>query len=141
MKKLFTLGLLLVSASVFAQKLDASKVPATVKSTFTKNFPKITDAKWEKEHGSYEANFTDNGKKMSATFDEKGTWMETETKIGIAELPKGIIEYVAGNYNKEKIKGAARLNMADGATNYEAEIKGKDLIFDDKGKFIKESKD
>jgi hypothetical protein len=78
---------------------------------------------------------------MSATFDAKGTWLETESKIEISALPAGISAYVEKNYNKQKIKGAAKLKMPDGATNYEAEIKGKDLIFDANGKFIKESKD
>lgn len=141
MKKLFIICLMIACQQVFAQKIDASKVPASVKSAFSKNFPKITDIKWEKENGNYEANFSDNGKKMSATFDEKGTWLETESKIEISELPSGVAAYVEKNYKGQKIKGAAKLNMPGGATNYEAEVKGKDLIFDANGKFIKETKD
>jgi hypothetical protein len=141
MKRMFVMGLLLVSVPAFAQKIDAAKVPVAVKSTFSKNFPKVTSAKWEKENGNFEANFSENGKKMSATFDDKGNWMETESKVEVSELPNGVAAYVAKNYNGQKIKGAAKLNMANGATNYEAEVKGKDIIFDGNGKFIKESKD
>jgi hypothetical protein len=36
---------------------------------------------------------------------------------------------------------AARITKANGETNYEAEIKGKDVVFDAKGKFLKEEKD
>lgn len=141
MKKLFIICLIFVSLQAIAQKIDASKVPALVKSAFSKNFPKIMDIKWEKENGNYEANFKDNGKKMSATFDEKGAWMETESKIEISELPSGVSTYVEKNYHGQNIQGAAKLKMPGGTTNYEAEIKGKDLIFDANGKFIKESKD
>ena len=78
---------------------------------------------------------------MSATFDEKGTWLETESKIEINELPSGVVAYVEKNYKGQKIKEAAKLKLPGGVTNYEAEIKGKDLVFDASGKFIKESKD
>jgi hypothetical protein len=56
-------------------------------------------------------------------------------------LPASIADYVAKNYKGEKIKEAAKLKMANGDINYEAEVKGMDLIFDANGKFIKSVKD
>ncbi len=141
MKNYIAICFALATMPAFGQKVNASKVPATAKTYFSKNFPTVTNAKWEIENGSYEANFKEKGNKMSATFDNNGNWMETESKIKVSELPKSVIDYVAKNYADQKIKGAAKLTMAKGVTNYEAEIKGKDLIFDSKGGFIKEIKD
>lgn len=141
MKKMIVIGLMLASMPAFAQKLDVSKVPASVMAAFNKNFSGINDAKWEKEKGNYEANFKQNGQKMSALFDANGGWLETETDIAINTLPAAVTEYIAKNYKGEKIKEAAKLKMANGDDNYEAEVKGLDLIFDAKGKFIKSVKD
>ena len=135
------IALLLASVSVFAQKMDASKIPASVLATFSKHFPGIKEVKWEKEKGNYEANFKQNSQKMSAIFDANGAWLETETSIDINALPAGAKEYIAQNYKGDKIKEAAKLKMASGADNYEAEVKGMDLIFDANGKFIKKMKD
>jgi hypothetical protein len=35
------------------------------------------------------------------------------------------------------IKEAARITDANGKTTYEAEVRGKDLIFDEKGNYLK----
>lgn len=125
----------------FGQKIASSKVPSAVQSAFSKAFTGIADAKWEKEKGNYEANFKQNGQKMSALFDANGAWLETETDIAINTLPATVVDYVNKNYKGEKIKEAAKLKMANGDNNYEAEVKGTDLIFDANGKFIKKVKD
>jgi len=138
---MIVIGLMFVGITAFGQKIDASKVPSSVQSAFNKNFPDIKDAKWEKEKGNYEANFKQNGQKMSALFDANGTWLETETDIAITALPKAATDYIEKNCKGEKIKEAAKLKMANGDNNYEAEVKGMDLIFDANGKFIKKVKD
>ena len=141
MKKMLTIGLMLVSIATLAQKIDGSKVPSSVKKTFTENFAGATDVKWEKENGNYEANFKQNNQKQSATFAPSGTWMETEQGIEISALPAAATAYIAKNYKGDKIKEAAKLKMANGETHYEAEVKGMDVIFDEKGGFIKTQKD
>ena len=141
MKKLVLAGLMLITASVFAQKIDVSKVPAIVKKSFDKAFPSVKASKWEIEKKDYEANFTQNGKKMSALFSADGKWLETETDINVSALPATITKYLAANYKAEKVKEAAMIEKADGSTNYEAEVKGQDLIFDKGGNFIKAVKD
>jgi hypothetical protein len=141
MKKMILVGLVFAGVTAFGQKIDASKVPTAAQSAFSKNFPGVKDVKWEKEKGNYEANFKQNGQKMSALFDANGAWLETETDIAINTLPIAVTDYVAKNYKGEKIKEAAKLKMANGDNNYEAEVKGMDLIFDANGKFIKSVKD
>src|SRR5206468_966913 len=88
----------------------AQNVPETVKNAFAKSFPNTTVKKWDKEDSNYEANFTKDGKSMSATFDANGTWMETETDIKISELPAAVTDYVKSNYKGATIKEAAVLS-------------------------------
>ena len=141
MKKMFFVGLVLVTTPAFAQKLDASKVPAPVKKAFTENFAGATAIIWEKENGNYEAGFKQNNQNKSATFAPDGAWMETEQSIEISNLPSSVMAYLAKNYKGEKIKEAAKLKLANGEIHYEAEVKGLDIIFDEKGNFIKTQKD
>ena len=124
-----------------ALNCKAQSVPAEAKAAFAKNFPGATVKKWDKEDGNYEANFTKDGKTMSATFDAQGTWVETETDIKVSELPAAVSDYVKTNYKGASIKEAAVISNPTSKKIYEAEVKGKDLLFDENGKFIKEEKD
>ena len=128
-----------LAGPVVAQKLIAGKVPAEVKESFKKEFPAVTDVKWEMEKKSvYEASFKMDGKSMSANFSEKGEWQETETDVKVAELPKAATDYIAQHYKGAKIREAAMIKKPGGITRYEAEVNGKDLIFDEKGNFVAE---
>ena len=121
-----------------SQKIDASKVPAPVKESFAKLFSGATP-KWEKEEdGKYEAGFKHNGQEASALFEANGTMTESEIEIAITELPAGVKEYIKTHYNVAGIKDAAKITPASGKVEYEAAIKGKDIIFDINGNFIKE---
>ena len=64
-----------------------TNVPFAVQSSFTKLFPGIAVKKWDKEEGKYEANFTKEGKQMSAVFDANGNLEETETVIAVMIYP------------------------------------------------------
>ncbi|MDQ6844112.1 MAG: PepSY-like domain-containing protein [Bacteroidota bacterium] len=129
-----------ITLSACAQKMDASKVPSAIKTSFAKDYPGISP-KWEKEVPNYEANFKMNGKTMSALYDAKGARQESETDIKVADLPASVKDYIAQNYKGEKIKEAAIITKANGEVNYEAEVKGMDVLFTKEGKFIKTAKD
>lgn len=136
MKRVFVAVALLTTVSCIAQ--DA---PAAVQRAFSKNFPGTTVKKWDKEDGKYEANFTKDGKTMSATFDAAGALEETETDIKVAELPSSVTNYIKTNYKGASIKEAAMITNGKGEKMYEAAVKGKDLLFDMQGKFLKEEED
>ena len=141
--KTLILGAILVwvvTTSATAQKLVASKVPAAVKAAFTKRYPGIA-AKWEKEDGLFEASFKQNGLSISALYEANGTQKETETEIKMKELPAPALSYVKEHYKGKAIKESAKITKADGTITYEAEVSGKDVIFDMNGKFLKEVKD
>lgn len=97
--------------------------------------------KWEKEAANYEVNFVQGGHEMSALFNSAGTLEETEMEIKAAQLPASVTSYVQQHYKGSKIKEAAKITKGNGEVNYEAEVKGMDVLFDASGKFLKEVKE
>lgn len=135
MKRMFVAVAMLATVNCMAQ--DA---PSVVKSAFAKSFPGASVKKWDKEDGKYEANFSKGGKMMSATFAADGTLEETETDIKVSELPSSVIEYIKAHYKNAVVKEAAMIIRGNDKM-YEAEVKGRDLLFDMQGKFLKEEED
>lgn len=111
--------------------------PAAVKATIARLYPTVKNVKFDKENGDYEAGFKHNGKSMSVVLDAKGTVKETETEISISALPAAVRDYVAKQMPGKKIKEAAEIVDANGTKKYEAEVGGKDLMFDTSGKPLK----
>lgn len=112
-------------------------VPAAAKATVARLYPGVKTVKWEKEDGNYEAGLTHNGKELSLVIDAKGNVLETETTIMVSALPASVRDYVAKHHAGKKIKEAAEIVDAKGKKTYEAEVGGKDLMFDANGQFIK----
>lgn len=146
MKKIVLTGGLIVSlaACSSAQKNEPKKekkdaaIPAVVEAAFKKHYPNIIDADWEKEAANYEVSFEVNKAETSVVIDPSGQILETETEVAVNTLPQNIRDYVAVHYKGQKIKEAAKIVLADGSIQYEAEVGKKDLIFDTNGTFIKE---
>jgi hypothetical protein len=139
MKKVFVLvaGLTGLTIGANAQKLGMAKVPAAVKSAFAKAHADVKTASWEKEKSDYEVVFKVDGKEISENYSAKGMLVESETGIKPAELPKEVTAYISSHYKGAKIKEAAKITDARGVVTYEAEVNGKDLIFDVKGNPVK----
>lgn len=137
MKKLILIALTLVSAMANAQTISATKVPATVKAYFAKAHPSVK-AKWELENGLYEASFTVNKLQLSELYTKTGALAEREAAISISELPSPVLPYIKSHYKATAVKAASRITKGSGEVNYEAAIKGKDLIFNSTGAFLKE---
>lgn len=141
LNKVIIMKATIVAVMAFASlQCKAQETPAVVTSSFSKNFPGVTVKEWDKEDNEYEANFTKDGKKMSASFTADGKLQETETDIKVTELPSSVTKYITANYNGATIKEAALIEK-DGSKMYEAEVKGKDLLFNVDGKFLKEEED
>jgi uncharacterized membrane protein YkoI len=138
---LMTVAAMCAASCSNAQKLQEKDVPAAITTAFKKQYPEATHAKWEKEDGNVEVEFELKGTECSVLMDAAGNILETEIEISMDALPVGAKEYVSKNYEGQKITETAKITDAQGTTTYEAEIKGKDLIFDSNGNFIKEVKD
>ncbi|MFT3737553.1 MAG: PepSY-like domain-containing protein [Breznakibacter sp.] len=142
MKKLVFLLAALASVSFAnAQKVSEKEVPAAVKSALQKSHPNAKELKWEKEKGNYEAGFEVTETDYSVLIDASGNILETEVEIKIDEFPANAKAYAAKHYAGQKIKEAAKITDSKGVVTYEIEVKGKDLIFDNTGKFLKEVED
>lgn len=140
MKKLIILPALFFSFSCAAQKeqkVKESEVPAAVKSAVTAKYPGAEVEHWTLEDGNYEAEFDVNELEMSMLVKTDGSVLETETEIKVSELPQSVQDYCAKNFAGKKIKEASKIEAADGTMTYEAEIDGKDQIFDANGNFLK----
>lgn len=145
MKKYFLTTLVAFAAGagvLFAQDLKAKDVPEAVKAAFAKKYPSATKVSWEKEDGNYEANWGGkSGEDNAAQFSPAGSFVEYAMAMQANQLPGTVTSYVKAHYSGMAIKEAAKVSDAAGTVTYEAEIKGKELIFDASGTFIKEKKE
>ena len=143
MKKLLLMSAcaVLFCFSVNAQKMNAAKVPAVVKASFAKQFPTAADVKWEKEGKTYEVALKYNGQNITVSLDGKGTIVETEFGIKSIDLPAPALKYVSDNFKGKPILSADKITAGSKIT-YEVVVqKGKALMFDEKGTYIKKEND
>jgi hypothetical protein len=130
---------IILTANAAAQDLKEKDVPATVKAAFFKKYPSEKKVSWEKEKGNYEANWGGkSGEDSSALFTLSASFVKIAVAMQVNQLPAAVAVYVNKHYGAAKIKGAASVTDAAGKHLFEAEIKGKDLIFNEKGVFVKE---
>lgn len=120
---------IIISTGAFAQKISAEKVPASVKQAFDKAYPTAKATKWDKEGNDFEASFEQGKEELSVVFDGKGNVMEVEKEIAFSALPAPVQAALKG----KKVKETAVITKG-GKTFYEAEVGGKDLMFDAQGK-------
>lgn len=131
-------GGILAAAKVSAQKVSSNKVPAVVIAGLAKKYPGASKVTWEKEKGNFEANWGGkSGEDMSVQFTPAGDFIEEVHAIQPALLPSGVNSYVKLHYKNAKITEAGKVTDAAGKTSYEAEVKGKDILFDESGNFVK----
>ncbi|GAC1526647.1 MAG: hypothetical protein NVS3B15_02790 [Sediminibacterium sp.] len=142
MKKTMLLSMLLmvaVTVSLLAQDLKEKDIPQVVKTSFAKKYPDVKKANWEKEKGNFEANWGGkSGEDHSAVFTPAGSFVEIVDVIPVDHLPASVASYVKKHYKGARITEAGKVTDAAGKHMFEAEIHGKDLIFDEKGVFIRQ---
>lgn len=139
MKKIIGLAIFVLALNTScSEKIKESEIPKAILDSFNANFKKTKVETWDNEKdGGYEAEFDYNGVETSATFNSEGKLMETEQEIEKSALPTEITEYVLKNYSGKEIEEVAKITTSEGAVMYEVEIDKKDLMFDDKGNFVK----
>ena len=142
MKKTVLPAILLCCMAVsqtMAQRVSSSAVPAAVKSALLQRYPQAAGVNWEKEKGNYEANWGGASKEdNSVVFTPAGTFVEVVKAIPVGQLPSAVATYVKNHYSGAKITEAGLVTDAAGHISYEAEVHGKDLVFDEKGNFLKQ---
>jgi len=139
-KSIIMMVILMASLASFAQKTKEQNVPQVIKNAFLQKFPKAKEVKWDKEGNNFEASFDLNDVDNSVLFNKEGKIVETEIEIKVNQLPKNARQYLNNNYKNQKVKEAAKIVTEKGTTIFEAEIKGKDLFFDENGNLINRDK-
>jgi hypothetical protein len=135
---LIGIGLSLSATGAFSQHVPSGQVPAAVKSALMAKYPGAKDVTWEKEKGKFEANWGGASKEdNSVLFAPDGSFVEMVVASQVSSLPPAILAYVKEHYPSSKITEAGKITWPGGKTGYEAEVKGKDLVFDELGNFIK----
>ncbi len=140
MKRLMMFSVLTISISISAcaQQIKESKVPTAVAKALHQKYPTAKGITWEKEKTNYEANWGGkSGEDNSVQFTPTGAFIEIVNAIPVNQLPKSILTYVATHYKGAKINEAGKVTNAQGITTYEVEVNKKDIIFDEKGAFVK----
>lgn len=128
----------MITSLSIAQKTSEKEIPEAVKTEFQKMYPTAKEVKWDIEKELYEASFDLNKIDHSVLFDSAGNIKETEVEIELSTLPNGVLDYVKAHYASKAVKEAAKIIGAKGEIQYEVEIKGMDILFDQEGNFIKE---
>lgn len=127
-----------LTTPLLAQSIKESNVPAVVKAALAKRYPAATDIAWEKEKGNFEANWGGRSKEdNSVLFTPKGEFVEMVSAIPVNSLPPAVTAYVHKHFPGAKITEAGKVTDVKGAVSYEAEVRGKDLRFDETGDYLK----
>lgn len=128
---LLLLGAVMLNTAAFAQKISENKIPTAVLVSFKTKFPAATKTTWEMENNSkYEADFMLDEKKHSAKFAKSGKWMETETEIKIAELPKEVSQTIAKEFTGFTVEEAEKAETSNNGIVYEVKVKKGKEIYD-----------
>jgi hypothetical protein len=100
-----------------------NNLPAAVKTAFTQKFPDATGVKWDKESDNeWEAEFKMNGVEYTASFDNKGAWMETEYEISADDIPEAVKMTLEREYANYTVEEPEVSETTDGKV-YEFELK------------------
>lgn len=131
-------ALLLAITPAIAQRVKLSLVPAPVAAALKAKYPQAKNVTWEKEKGNFEANWGGkSGEDMSVVFTPAGAFVEQVEAISPSVLPSAATAYLKSHYAGKKVSEAGKVTDANGKITYEAEIKKAEVVFDEKGNFIK----
>lgn len=130
--------ILVLIFAISACQSSKSEAPAAIQDAFKKLHPDATILQWNDESPVWEAKYQEGNEKGAVSFDANGEITETELVIDEVQLPNSplIPEYIKTNYPEEKIQGCEKITQANGTVTYEIQITGKELVFDDQGKFL-----
>ena len=100
--------------------------PKAVSSAFSEKFGTVKSVKWDQEEANeWEAEFKMNGNEMSASFDNAGKWLETESEINKKDLPENIVNAFKAQYEGWKIEQVEKIEKPD-FVGYEMSIEQED---------------
>jgi hypothetical protein len=129
----------IISLPAFCQK----NVPEIVKKEFAKRYPAAQTIKWSSEEtNEWEAEFKINGTEMSASYDNKGTWLESEAEITIKDLPAAVTNTLTKEFPGYKTGEMSAIENPQ-MKGFELALKkggiSLEVVFDNMGKVLKKT--
>ncbi|MHB1920890.1 MAG: hypothetical protein ACYCOO_01510 [Chitinophagaceae bacterium] len=137
MKKQLLFALALGLGVVTAQA-QSVKVSAAAKAALAKNYPQSAQnhITWEKENGNFEANWGgSDGEANSIQYSPSGKFVVGEVAIPASQLPSSALAYAHQKGAHESM--GTKITKANGQVSYEMEWKGKSLVFNENGKYLR----
>ncbi len=136
--------MLAISSITFAQENESNEkvnIPVAVQKALKQKYPEAKKVGWETENGNYEANWGGrSGEDNSVQFTPSGSFLEIVKAIPLSQLPASAQSYIKSNYKSAKFGDIGKVLDAKGITSYEVEVNNMDVIFDEKGNFVKTEK-
>ncbi|UFH34895.1 PepSY-like domain-containing protein [Flavobacterium acetivorans] len=115
---------ILIAATLIASGSFAQAPPKTVTDALEKKFPNATKVSWDMEGPlEWEAEFKWKGSKISAEFNQDGTWLETEKNIKPRALPQSVLAAIRLEFPAWKLKEAEEKETAKQGKLYELDLK------------------
>lgn len=130
-----------LSLTATAQKIARKDIPAAVQKKFLQLSPQVSNEKWGKEGGNYEAEYMVGKVEHTTVLTPAGVLVQTEIDVKPSMLPALVLAAVKTAHPAEKISEAAEITNPIGKKSFEAEIKGMDYIYDISGTLLKTVKD
>ncbi len=135
--------LVMVFAFIYVPAFSQKNPTEIVKKEFTKKYAAAQSVKWDSEEkNEWEAEFTMDGKKMSASFDNSGKWIESETVITEKELPASVVSTLNKDFQGYK-KGHIQIFESLEMKGFELGLKkgetSIEVIIDNSGKILRKT--
>jgi len=121
------------------------KIPAAVTEAFKARYPHAEKVVWKDEITSFEAQFTLNGFAMTADFNSKGEWQNSEKKIKFTDLPAAVNDgFKKSKYADWETTNIVEIDKNSESLQYRIEVKKsavqkKYLFFNTNGRLIRDA--
>lgn len=113
-------------------------VPTVIRSQFMKTHPTAVEVGWKQFNTDYIVEYTQNTFTSFALYTKEGHLVETKDKITTFAMPSTAYDYIKENYGNVPLKEFFKsVNAASGLVTYSAKVKNQEVVFDNKGSYIK----
>lgn len=122
MKKIRIAALTLIAtATMGAQDLKSSEVPASFTEGLLEVYPNAKDIEWERNGTDYKVEFEVGRMEHEVWFNKDGETVRVEKEITRSLMPKGLIDIINRDYAGYKIDSVESTEKK-GQTTYEVEL-------------------
>jgi hypothetical protein len=130
------------TANAQIRNLGLDKLSPEIKTAFQKKYPSTSEESWTIINKTTLISFKTGTEYYDAFFDEKGTWLSTETSILYDQLPQPVRDSLkSGEFSTWEKGSVLKIEYPGAAENYKVYVYSKDwnemeVRFDKTGKRI-----